>query len=91
MSLDIDIYLQKNYRKNNKNRLEYTIEHLINIRNDWDLLGLLEIQNCTSREFEGASILELYKNSGNENLKEFIENFNIKDNSEQIYEFKIWY
>lgn len=94
MGLDLTVRQQKDFRKNENGQNEWTTVELANLRNCWNFLDSLGLENCTTGNFEGKQLndflADFVESAELENEKEFI-NSQIEFVDNEFYEIHAWY
>lgn len=95
MGLDLTISEQKNFRINEKGNSTWEVEQLCNLRNCWELLEILGIENCSTKSFYEKDLFSFIQDIEDENETKFIleklKSVGITGKDDRTFEIHAWY
>ena len=95
MGLDLLIREQKNFRTNEKGNTVWEVEQLCNLRNCWNLLESLGLENCSTKSFYEKDLFSFIQDIEDENETRFIleelESVGITGKNDRTFEIHVWY
>lgn len=56
MGLDLTVMVEGDIHRNDKDQLEWTTTMIANLRNCWEYMNALGLENCTTRAFSGKEL-----------------------------------
>lgn len=90
MGLDMTVMIESEQTTNSKGQIEWKTTMIGNLRNCWEMLESLGIENCTTKAFSGDELNEIVESLENENEKEFIKE-EVKFEDDKTYLIHVWY
>ena len=95
MGLDLTIREQKNFKINEKGHAVWEVEQLCNLRNCWNLVENLGLENCSTKSFDEEELFELIEDIEDENetkfIREELENAGITGKDDRTFEIHAWW
>lgn len=90
MGLDLTVRITKDFKTNENGQTQWTVVELANLRNCWDFADMLDIDNCSTKAFDGSQLNEFLEDLENEVEKQHINKL-IKFENEETYDIHCWY
>lgn len=95
MGLDLYIRKQGKIKTNKKGQYYWTITELASLRNCWEFLDILSVENCETIEISGSTLFNCAKDISKENERSYVldelDDAGIKNSSDEYYQVKAWW
>lgn len=89
MGLDLSVRVTKDFTTNKEGNRQWTVVELANLRNCWEFLEMLEMENCSTASFDGEflnGLLECMSEEEQEKINELV-----KFDDDETYDIHCWY